>query len=157
MKRLKPGQKKYFYLGLTLFISLSLVVIVSTFFSEARVVVTLIGKLIRALSAVWIGLIIAYLVNPIMKFLETKVFLKLFKNKHKGLARGLSVSLSIVILIAFLIFLMLMIIPQLVDTVSTLVKNVPNYWNTLDGWITGIAKANPAIGEPLTEFLDGAY
>ncbi|MBR0120001.1 MAG: AI-2E family transporter [Eubacterium sp.] len=157
MKRLKPEQKKYFYLGITLFISLSLVVIVSTFFQEARIVVTLIKNIFGALSAVWIGIIIAYLINPIVKFFETKVFLKLFKNKHKGLARALSVVLSIVLLLAFLIFLLLMIIPQLVETIYTLVRNVPSYWSTLESWIKGFAEANPTFGEPILNFLDGAY
>ena len=157
MKRLKPEQKKYFYLGLTLFISLSLVVIVSTFFQEARIVVTLIKNIFSALSAVWIGIIIAYLINPIVKFFETKIFLKLFKQKHKGLARALSVVLSIVLLLAFLIFLLLMIIPQLVETIYTLVRNVPSYWNTLESWIKGFVEANPTFGEPILNFLDGAY
>ena len=157
MKKLKPEQKKYFYLGLTLFISLSLVVIVSNTFTEAQVVFKLIGKFFSALSAIWIGLIIAYLVNPIMKFFEKRVFLKIFKDNHKGLSRALSVVLSIVILLAFLAFLLVMIIPQLVNTVSTLVRNVPNYWDTLEGWINNLAKTNPTIGEPIKDFLDGAY
>ena len=76
MKKLNENQKKFFYLGLTLFISLSLVMIVSSYFTKAELIVNTVLAVFRALTSVWIGLIIAYLANPIVMFFDKKLFLK---------------------------------------------------------------------------------
>ena len=157
MKRLKPQHKKFFYLGVTLFISLSLVLIVSSYFTKAELIVTFVKNVFGALTSVWIGLIIAYLINPIMKFFESKIFLKIFKQGHKGLCRALSVTISIVLLLALLVALLMLVIPQLVETIVTLVKNAPTYLETLQGWAKNFAEVNPALGSPLLEFMNGAH
>ncbi|MBO4395624.1 MAG: AI-2E family transporter [Eubacterium sp.] len=156
MKKLSDKQKRYFYIGLTLFISLSLVVIVSNFFTRAHLIVNLILSIISALSSVWIGLVIAYVMSPAVGFFERNVFLKLFKGK-KGLARALSVTLSIILLIAFLATLLIIVIPQLITTLGTLVKNLPAYYNNLRNFICGFFDNNSAIGSKVVEFFDGGY
>ena len=157
MKKLRDNQKKYFYMGLTLFISLSLVLIVSNFFTRAALIVNLIGRIFSALTPLWIGLIIAYLINPLVKFFENKVFSKLLKGKHKGAQRGLSVTVSILLLLALLIGLLVLVIPQLVDTIITLVQNSPKYYRTLQEWIDAFAKDHPTFGAPIKEAVDGGY
>lgn len=156
MKKLNAHQKRYFYLGVTLFISLTLVMIVSNFFTKANIILTILGSAISALTPLWIGLIIAYLINPIVMFFEKKIFLKLFKEKQ-GLARAISVVVSILLLLAFLIILILLVIPQLVTTISMLVKNFPGYWKGIQNWATDFAKENTVFGPKLLDILTGAY
>ena len=129
MKRLKDDQKKYFYWGVTIFISLALALIVSSIFPSFSVILTFLGKVVSALTPVWIGLIIAYLMNPVVRFFETKIFLKLFKGKHTNVARGISVTLSILLLLGFLTGLSVLVIPQLIDTAKSLSDKIPGYFN----------------------------
>ena len=156
MKKISAHQKRYVYLGLTLFISLTLVAIVATTFTKASIILTILGSAISALTPVWIGLIIAYLINPIVMFFENKVFLKIFGEK-KGLARALSVVVSIVILLAFLVTIIILVIPQLVETITILVKNLPGYWEGVENWATGFAADNPTFGPKVLDMLTGAY
>ena len=157
MKKLTEKQKRYFYLGVTLFVSLSLVIIVSNFFTQAAVIFTLIGHIFGALASVWIGLIIAYLMNPIVKFFESKVFSKLLKGKHKGGARALSVLVSLILLLAVLIGLLVLVIPQLINTIVMLVKNAPAYYRTVQSWGRSLGESIPIIADPLNNFLDNGY
>ncbi|MBR6229296.1 MAG: AI-2E family transporter [Eubacterium sp.] len=156
MKRLNERQKRYFYIGLTLFISLSLVQIVASYFTKAELIANTILAIIGALTSVWIGLIIAYLTNPIMMFFEKKIFLKIFGEKKKGAARALSVTCSILLLLTILIGILVLVIPQLIETLSTLVKNFPTYWKNVEAFAQNFANDHPSIGGKVMEFVDGA-
>ncbi len=156
MKKLSEKQKHFFYIGLTLFISLSLVVIVSSFISQATLVLDLLAKVFEALASLWIGLIIAYLISPIQRFFENKLFKRLTKS-NKGLSRGLSVATSLILLLAVAVILLILVIPQLVTTFGTLAKNLPTYYDNLRTWIIGILGSDSSLGIKFTNFLDGGY
>ncbi|MBO6108732.1 MAG: AI-2E family transporter [Eubacterium sp.] len=156
MKKFNERQKRYFYLGLTLFISFSLVMIVSSYFTKAEIIVTTIGSIFRALTSVWIGLVIAYLTNPIMMFFEKKVFSKIFKGKKEGLVRGLSVTISILLILAVLAGILILVIPQVIDTLATLVKSFPGYWDNVMNFVEKFAKDHPGIGGKILEFTNDA-
>ncbi len=145
MKKLKDDQKKYFYIGLTIFVSLSLALIVSNLFPKFSVILDFLGSVVSALTPVWIGLIIAYLMNPIVRFFETKVFLKLFKDKHKGAARGISVTLSILLMLGFLAGLSVLVIPQLIATAKSLAEILPGYFNDAKDSIKSFMVDHPAL------------
>ena len=156
MKKLNEHQKKFFYLGVTLFISLSLVMIVSSYFTKAELIVNTILAIFRALTAVWIGLIIAYLANPIVMFFEKKIFLKIFGEKKKGMARALSVTCSILLLLTVLVGILVLVIPQLIDTLATLVKNFPTYWRKVEDIARNFANDHPTFGGKIMDFVNGA-
>lgn len=156
MKKLNHTQKRFFYLGVTLFISLTLVAIISAYFTQAQVIITLFWKIVGALSAVWIGLIIAYLVNPIVEFFEKNLFGRFLKKK-KGLAKGLSVALSLILLIAVLITLLILVIPQLIESINALIHNAPEYYKAIRGWVADYAEDHPSFGPQMLDFLDNGY
>ena len=64
---------------------------------------------------------------------------------------------SILPLLAFLIILILLVIPQLVTTISMLVKNFPGYWKGIQNWATDFAKENTVFGPKLLDILTGVY
>lgn len=155
-RRLKDDQKKYLYLGITLFVSLSLVMIVTSLFPKAGMILSIINSIITALTPIWIGLIIAYLVNPIVKFFENTLFRKLKKTK-KGMARGLSVTVSILLLLAIIVGLMVLVIPQLITTIAMLSKQMPVYYHNIHDWAKNLAYENPSVGGWVLTFVEGAY
>ena len=61
------------------------------------------------ISPVVIGIVIAYVLDPMVKFWEEKVFRKL-NNKA---ARGLGVTITFIILIVFIVILLVAMIPQM--------------------------------------------
>ena len=88
------------------------------------------NKLMRAASPITIGLVLAYLLTPVMRFCE-KGFLPFFekhsknKTKAKKRARALSVTCCIIFLLVVIALLIALIVPSLISSVMTLVATLP--------------------------------
>ncbi len=68
------------------------------------------------------GLVLAYIMHPIVNLFENKVFNKIEKEKTK---RNLSILCTFVIIIGLLVALISIIIPQLLTSIQSLLVNVP--------------------------------
>ncbi|MBR4450467.1 MAG: AI-2E family transporter [Clostridia bacterium] len=111
-----------------------------------------------AFSGVWnfifpvvVGIIIAYLFDPIADDLFEK---KILKNVKKDSARHtLGVILTIVLIVIILALLLLALIPSLVKSISKLVSNWSDYTQKLDGLIRKLAAfaANHRINIDVTK------
>lgn len=94
---------------------------------------------------IW-GLIIAYLLNPVMKWIEKR--LKKFTEKTKKrpkLTRAVSVTITMIVFIAMLIALCSIIVPQVTDSLMGIIDNIGTYFNNLEKWINGILAKYPKI------------
>lgn len=84
-----------------------------------------------------IAICIAFVLNLPMKFFENKVLDYLFKNikneKVNNVKRPLAILLTFVTIIGLIIGLVTFVIPQLIESGSTLVKNIPGYLSSLEG------------------------
>lgn len=73
------------------------------------------------------GFVIAYLLKNPMKYIE-KLYGKLIKNqKRKKLIRGLSLATTMLLAILLLLGFISIIVPQLADSVTIFVNNLPDY------------------------------
>lgn len=72
-----------------------------------------------------LGFAIAFILNGPMMFFEAKLFGKLRCSKQ--VKRNLSALLSLVLFIAIVCFLLALLIPQLVESITSLVKSFPGY------------------------------
>lgn len=99
---------------------------------------SIVTKILEVLSPIIYGAAFAYLLNPMMVFMETHLKsllkrqkkLKNTKKMAKGL-RMLSIVLSYIVIIIILIMLFNMVIPELYRTIRTLVYSLPSqvdYW-----------------------------
>ena len=84
---------------------------------------------------VLLGCVLAFLMNPLAKLYQRTLFKKV---KKESLAWPLSVGLAVATVVAFLLFLLGTLIPQLVESVMTLVNNLDDYMaslrNLLERW-----------------------
>ena len=119
-------------------------------------------KLVSILAPFIWGLVICYLLSPMMKFIESRLFLplgkKLYpKNKRNAVnkfARTLSVIFSEIVLILVLVALVYMIIPQMLSSVQTLVQNSGTYAENLTAWLDNLLKDYPELDSYAGEVLD---
>ena len=72
-----------------------------------------------------LGFAIAFILNGPMMFFEAKLFGRLRCSKQ--VKRNLSALLSLVLFIAIVCFLLALLIPQLVESIASLVKSFPGY------------------------------
>ena len=111
---------------------------------------------------IW-GLAIAFILNIFMTFYENKVFksrknnvkeknkLKnnaknnIARKKKKGAKRTFSIILSILTIIAVISIIMTLIIPQFVEVISNLIRNIPSYLENLRNFGINITEQFPEI------------
>lgn len=138
----KNFKLKYFYIGLTAFLTVAACVVFFFLIYRLPGIFSVIGKILSVMQPVIIGLIIAYLVNPIANSINSGL-LKLSKkyfNKRPEIARKISNAVSVFgALAVFLIILVLiiyMIVPQFIDSISSMIKVLPGQ---LDAFIKEVS------------------
>ena len=125
MKFIRDEKTKNYFLLITYAIVLAYV------FLNLDTVWNVVVTIIDLIKPFIIGICIAFVLNIPMKFFEEKVVGKLTKEKSK-LKRLLSLIITIIVLVGLIIGLMTFVIPQLAESCSTLVKNVPEYVDSLE-------------------------
>lgn len=97
------------------------------------------GKTIKAglgvLTPITMGLIIAYLANPLYNFIHDNLLT--WENKAQGLRKTLTMLLTYIVILLFLAALLMLIIPQLIGSISDLVNNSTDYLDTSLEYING--------------------
>lgn len=106
------------------------VVVLAFIFINIKSVGNIFGSTMGMLKPFLIAICIAFVLNIPMKFYEEKVLDKVIKQPKKR--RPLAIILTIITIIVIVVGLVLFIIPQLVESGSTLVKNIPDYVKTLE-------------------------
>ncbi len=82
------------------------------------------GAFFEFIQPVISGIIVAYIFNPCANFFERKVFARV---KNEKLKWKLSVALSLVTIFACVVLLCVALIPQLAESIKTLVSNMDTY------------------------------
>lgn len=85
-----------------------------------------ISTLTAASSAIIIGIIIAFILQPYVNLLEDKALSKIIK-KNKNLSRGISIGLVYVVVVGFIVLLIALITPVLVTNIKDLINTAPRY------------------------------
>ncbi len=143
--KIEPNQKYLtvsFYTVITFAICLFLVVIVQKF----SVISGVLASFANVIAPVTWGIVIAYIVNPLMKFFE-RVFGKCFERKkaHRKLVRSLSVAFGLLTLLAVLFAIVAVLLPQVVESVIGLARNFNSYLNNFESWIYKFVEDYPDI------------
>ena len=83
----------------------------------------------RVLAPVIIGLILAYIIDPVAKFFETKVFAKM---KKESMRRTLSAVIALVLVLTLITVFIGTLIPNLISSISMLIDNADTYYATIE-------------------------
>jgi predicted PurR-regulated permease PerM len=106
-------------------------------------VVGFLSKAMSYVTPVVSALCIAFVLNVLLNGLENKVFGFMSKSKHKfvnKMRRPLCLVLTYLLAFGTIALLVLVIIPDIVDTILYLVKNLPDFLTKSHDWLVGVAK-----------------
>ena len=153
MRRHFRWDKKYLYWGITAFCVIACAILFFMALNYIGLVGKAIKSLVRILSPFIWGLVITYLLNPLVRQLQLRafgplcrrLFAKSKRSDGQGLARGLSVFFSEVFMVAIVTALFYLIIPQLYSSIETIVVNSPVYFERLTEWATRLLTDYPEI------------
>lgn len=105
-----------------------------------------IGTIFTAIAPLIWGLIIAYLLNPVMMWFEKRLKKLTEKNKPRPkLNRILSVIVTMIVFVAVLTTLCSIIVPQVIDSLVGIIGNLGIYFNNIEKWVNGILEKYPEI------------
>ncbi len=183
--------KKYLYWGITAFLVIIGVEIFKWLFlsggtvtadpsggtaaaSGGGMVGSFISKIMGALSPLFYGFAMAYLLNPVENFFEKNVYMKLAhrrmaKNdpnhdygnepmiKAKKYSRVFGVACAMITLVAVVAGIIIIIMPQLVITVQRLVGNLQGYVDNIRAWCNEALADYPETLTWINNNLDNAY
>ena len=115
-------------------------------------------KLFSAVSPLLYGVIIAYLLNPIVVLFDKKVFVFLDKKTGKRrLRRGLSVAATMMIFLLFISLIISALAPQLIASISELQSKFGGYVATAKKWLAQVGTSSPFLGDivsALNSYID---
>lgn len=91
-------------------------------------IVTAFNYVINILSPFIVGALLAFILNVLIKFIETKIFGKIKKGKvWKKIKRPISITVSLILVGLIIYFVMNLLVPQLRNSVSLFTDTLPEY------------------------------
>ena len=105
----------------------------------------------RVLSPIIIGLVLAYIIDPIAKFFEAKIFRKLRKEKIR---RTLSVIIALVIVFSFFAVFIGTLIPSLISSISMLIDNADTYYENVENAVERVNSLGFGISIDLSSMVE---
>lgn len=124
---MKPENKKYLRLGVTVFLSLAAAILFFFFLLRFEDVKAYFNIILSALQPLFVGIIMAYLLCPATNFFE-KRFAQV--KRISRFARPFSILVVFLLAVGVLGLFCAMVLPQLVDSVANLAKDLPELLET---------------------------
>lgn len=120
--------------------------------------ISILRRIMTAIAPVIWGFIIAYIMSPIVRKAEVLLEQKVFKKKnHEKLNRSLSIVIATFISLSAIIALIAMAVPEIVESITTLLNNMPDYLNALYDSIVGFFSKNPEISSTVTDWFEKQF
>lgn len=148
---------KYLYSGITAFIVLALAILFYSSISKMTAIFHSVANLFSILMPVIYGAVIAYLMNPVVNFLEKKIIFPVIKKfdlieykKTKKYVRTFSVFLALALFLLLIYGLLDMLIPQLIDSITTFAIKAPEYTSNFHVWLMKFVNDNPTLEKYIT-------
>jgi len=82
---------------------------------------------LKTIAPVFIGLFIAWLFDPVVKYL-----------KRKGIKRGFGALIVYIVFIGLLVLILSALIPTLTEQINEFAKTIPSIFDSIKSWIEGI-------------------
>ena len=138
------------YAILVLAINVLLIVAIFKFDS----ILNILSKIAVVLTPVIWGIVIAFLVNPVMVTTENIFKKRLFKKSAgKKWFRPLSVTISSIIFLGIVIGIISVIIPELISSMNDIINNFSSLVTTSQEWINKLFANYPKAGDLISEKL----
>lgn len=155
----KQDNKSYIKWGVTIFLTAAAILLFYYFIFHISEVKSLFNSFVKIISPILIGLVMAYLITPIINFLEQTIYVKILKNKivsvkNRKRIRTFSIVLSMVFL-AFLFYeFFAMVIPELKTSIETISSQLTTYINNLEAWVNDVLRNRPQFNGIINDVIE---
>ena len=157
----KKWNKNYIQLGVVLTASICACILFYEVIKQWRSILGWFGKLFSAMTPVIIGLVIAFLINPIMIFLRrgiTFLVSKHYKNRdYDAIYKKTKIPaliLTVILFVGALTGFLYLVIPSLYTSIADLVKQMPDYLQSMQDWIDKMFSKNAMLEGRLSNIVN---
>lgn len=160
-------EHKHFAWGLTAFLTGCALLLFFYVLNHFAVVAGIFDTVCEILTPVFMGLIFAYLLSPIINFME-KQFYRLpdrwlyhgavgeARGKYKRNIRTLTILLTYILVFVALFGFFNLLIPELVSSIQNIVSRFPDYIANFEVWIDGLLVRFPKLQESVNDILNAS-
>ncbi|MGN0424594.1 MAG: AI-2E family transporter [Acetatifactor sp.] len=120
-----------------------------------------VSSLMSILMPIIVGMALAYLLTPVMNYLERKFLLPLFDRmswkespRRKKFTRALGILITTALLLLVIYLLFYMLISQIVPSVENIINNFDSYVNNFTSWASGLMRDNPEMSAYFSNMID---
>lgn len=138
----KNSYKKYVMWGVTGFCVVAASVLFFFFIFRLGEVRLLLGRIFRILSPIIYGLVIAYLLEPIVNFWDRKLRSRL---KSEGIAHGISICIALIMALVIVSGLILLVLPRLLESIKIIIDSFPFYIEQIQSTAEGLLNRYPEL------------
>ena len=150
----KNFKHDYFLKGLTAFLVIAACVLFAFLVFNIGVILKGVKTVLAVLKPVIFGLVIAYLVNPMIKFFD-KYISKITRYKVKNrVSNVISVLLAIIIFTVVIVGLFLLVIPQLITSISGFINSFPARLDAISEWGKKFLRENEKLQSVFVRMLE---
>ena len=155
-------QPHYLQWGITGFLVLAAAMLFYYLIFNTKNIASGIAKSLQILRPIIYGLVLAYLMAPIVNGIEHSILIPLWKKldkktdspKTRRLHRNISIVATIFLLILLLYLFFANIIPQLMQSLQNLVLQFPVYTRNLENFIDTVLRENPQLRTTVNALLN---
>ena len=158
----KHKENIYFRWGLTAIIVVVVCILAGQLITKLPTFLQYVKTILNSLAPLLYGLIIAYLLDPIVGRVE-RLLTPLFEKKIKKpgaagtLARALGVIAGLIVAVLLIYALIALILPQLSESVVGILGSLPSYYQTLMDWVNRLIDDNEAFATLANTFMTNFY
>lgn len=152
---------KYFRWGLTAFLVVAASIIFYYLVFHSSNIKAGVKIITNILMPVVFGLVTAYLLTPILDFLEDKVLLPLcdkcrlkHSKRRESLIRGLGIAITIILFFALIYGLFAMLLSQIVPSIQNIITNFDTYIGNFTRWLNRLLEDNAELGNYVVRMVD---
>lgn len=139
------GNSRYFTISIYSIITvLVMAVIIRAVFLWESTSATL-NTLLSTLSPFFIGILIAFLINPLVSWMRKTVFKKWLHIRNDALNRLLAILFSYLLVIGASTVGLIFLIPEVINSLTELLNKMPAWANSIMDFINSLSKKYPDI------------
>lgn len=139
------GNSRYFTISIYSIITVLIIAIIvrAVFFWESTSAT--LNALLSTLSPFFMGILIAFLINPLVSWMRKTVFKKWLHIRNDALNRLLAILFSYLIVIAAFTVGLVYLIPEIINSLTQLLNKMPEWANAIMDFVNGLSKKYPQI------------
>lgn len=149
---------KYNTISAYVIITFTLCLLVLVMIFKFSIIQVYLSKILKILAPIIWGLVMAYLLNPMMKFIEKYVSkITNRKKERKSLTRSISIALVMTVFFVVIFALIGNVVPEIIDSIKNILNNMQSYLDNSQKFLQNMFEKLNRKNPELLDFINRQF